>query len=284
MPGNQLTKPPRKQLASDNDLPRFIPPALCTLVPSPPTAADWVHEVKFDGWRIQVHVLDGAARILTRNGLDWTKKFPALAKQARGLGNCIIDGELCAIGADGLPDFAALQAAMKSDQTDDLVYYTFDAMFVRGEDLRQLSLTDRKARLRALLEEDGNPPLIKYVTHLEMDGKDVMKGACEMKLEGIVSKRVSAPYVSGRQGNWTKSKCRAGQHAVIGGWTVSEKGFAGLLLGIRLGDKLVPIGRVGIGFPEKLLTWLKPRLKELETDTSPFSAPIPRKLEESCTG
>lgn len=243
-----------------------------------------MHEVKFDGWRIQVHVLDGAARILTRNGLDWTKKFPALAKQARGLGNCIIDGELCAIGADGLPDFAALQAAMKSDQTDDLVYYTFDAMFVRGEDLRQLSLTDRKARLRALLEEDGNPPLIKYVTHLEMDGKDVMKGACEMKLEGIVSKRVSAPYVSGRQGNWTKSKCRAGQHAVIGGWTVSEKGFAGLLLGIRLGDKLVPIGRVGTGFPEKLLTWLKPRLKELETDTSPFSAPIPRKLEESCTG
>jgi hypothetical protein len=159
-----------------------------------------VHEVKFDGWRIQVHVFDGAVRILTRNGLDWTKKFPALAKQARGLDNCIIDGELCAIAADGLPDFAALQAAMKSDQTDDLVYFAFDAMFIRGEDLRQLSLLDRKARLRTLIEEDGNPPLIKFVTHLEVDGKDVIKAACEMKLEGIISKRISAPYLSGRKG------------------------------------------------------------------------------------
>jgi bifunctional non-homologous end joining protein LigD len=237
-----------------------------------------VHEVKFDGWRIQVHALDGAVRILTRNGLDWTKKFPALAKQARGLDDCIIDGELCAIAADGLPDFAALQAAMKSDRTDDLVYFAFDAMFIRGEDLRQLSLLDRKARLRALLEEDGNPPLIKFVTHLEVDGKDVIKAACEMNLEGIISKRISAPYLSGRMGAWTKAKCRAGQHAVVGGWTVSDKGFSGLLLGIWRGKELIPIGRVGTGFPERLLLWLKPRLRELETDVSPFSAPIPRKL------
>jgi bifunctional non-homologous end joining protein LigD len=221
--------------------------------------------------------LDGAARILTRSGLDWTKKFPALAKQARGLDNCIIDGELCAIAADGLPDFAALQAAIKSDQTVDLVYFTFDAMFIRGEDLRQLSLLDRKARLRALLEEDGNPPLIKLVTHLEVDGKDVIKAACEMKLEGIISKRISAPYLSGRKGVWTKAKCRAGQHAVVGGWTVSDKGFSDLLLGIRDGKRLVPIGRVGTGFPDKLLRWLKPRLRELETNAAPFSAPIPKK-------
>jgi bifunctional non-homologous end joining protein LigD len=98
-----------------------------------------------------------------------------------------------------------------------------------------------------------------------------------MKLEGIVSKRLSDSYVSGRTGTWTKAKCRATQHAFVGGWTVSPKGFGGLLLGVYKGKKLIPIGRVGSGFPQKLLRWLEPRLKQLETDESPFSAPIPRK-------
>jgi bifunctional non-homologous end joining protein LigD len=176
-----------------------------------------VHEVKFDGWRIQIRVEDGTAELLTRNGFDWTKKFPALAKEARGLDNCIIDGELCAIDAGGLPDFAALQTAMESGTTDHLIYFAFDAMYVQGQgqgqgqgqDIRR-SLFERKAKLRKLLDDAGDQPLIKYVTHLEMDGKEVIKAACEMKLEGIISKRVSAPYVSGRKGSWTKSKCRAG--------------------------------------------------------------------------
>jgi bifunctional non-homologous end joining protein LigD len=104
-----------------------------------------------------------------------------------------------------------------------------------------------------------------------------MDEACKMKLEGIVSKRLTDPYVSGRAGSWTKAKCRATQHAIIGGWTISPKGFSGLLLGVRQGKKLVPIGRVGTGFPRKLLAWLVPRLKQLEVNESPFSEPIARK-------
>jgi bifunctional non-homologous end joining protein LigD len=238
---------------------------------------DWVHEVKFDGWRIQIRVEDGSAKLLTRNGFDWTKKFPELAKQARGLDNCIIDGELCALDAGGLPDFSALQASMEANTTDDLIYFAFDAMFAEDRDIRRLSLFERKAKLRKLLDDAGGPPSIRYVSHLEVDGKDVIKAACEMKLEGIISKRASAPYVSGRKGNWTKSKCRAGQHAVVGGYVTGPEGFRSLLLGIPNGKRLVPIGRVGTGFPQKLLTWLQPKLRQLETEKSPFSAVIPRK-------
>jgi bifunctional non-homologous end joining protein LigD len=112
--------------------------------------------------------------------------------------------------------------------------------------------------------------VISFVDHLDATGSEVLNTACRMKLEGIVSKRLSMPYVSGRSGIWTKAKCRAMQHAIVGGWTVSKKGFSGLLLGVRRGKKLVPIGRVGTGFPQRLLRWLEPRLKQLETDVSPF--------------
>jgi bifunctional non-homologous end joining protein LigD len=114
--------------------------------------------------------------------------------------------------------------------------------------------------------------------HLDAAGGDVLRVACNLKLEGIVSKRLSEPYVSGRTGNWTKAKCRATQHALVGGWTYSDKGFSGLLLGVRRGKKLIPIGRVGTGFPRKLLRWLEPRIRELESSVSPFSGPLPRKL------
>jgi bifunctional non-homologous end joining protein LigD len=267
--------PGKKGRSAAASFPEFIPFALCQLVDRPPNGPDWVQEIKLDGWRVQVRVEDGTATIRTRKGLDYTTTFPEIAKAARGLDNCIIDGEACAIDKNGVTNFAALQTAMKSDKTDKLILFSFDLLFHENEDLRSRHLMDRKQRLCDLLKDASER--FQFVDHLDFAGSNVLAQACKLGLEGIVSKRLSEPYVSGRTGSWTKAKCRATQHAIVGGWTVSPKGFSGLLLGVRKGKKLVPIGRVGTGFPQRLLNWLEPRLKQLETDVSPFSAPIPRK-------
>src|SRR5688572_3373794 len=166
---------------------------------------------------------------------------------------------------------------MKGGKTASLIFFAFDLLFLGDQDLRALPLMERKKQLQALLAENKDQTMIQLAEHLDVAGSDVLKAACNLKLEGILSKRLSEPYISGRTGIWTKAKCRATQHAVVGGWTVSPKGFSGLLLGVYRGKKLIPIGRVGTGFPQKLLRWLEPRLKQLETDVSPFSAPIRRK-------
>jgi bifunctional non-homologous end joining protein LigD len=236
-----------------------------------------VHEIKLDGWRVQVRVHDGSATLRTRNGHDYSETFPEIIRAARGFNHCIMDGEICAVRADGVTDFAALQAAMKSDRTDKLILFAFDLLWLGREDLRGTPLVARKGRLHKLLHENSDQTVISFVDHLDAAGSEVLNTACRMKLEGIVSKRLSMPYVSGRTGIWTKAKCRSTQHAIVGGWTVSPKGFSGLLLGVYQGKKLIPIGRVGTGFPRKLLDWLVPRLKQIETTVSPFAAPIPRK-------
>jgi bifunctional non-homologous end joining protein LigD len=267
----------RSRTSPASAIPDFIPFATCLLVDRPPNGPDWVHEIKLDGWRLQIRVEDGSATLRTRNGHDYSSTFPELARIARGFDNCIIDGEVCAVRKDGITDFSALQAAMKAGKTAGLIFFAFDLLFLGDQDLRSLALVERKKRLQALLAENKDQKMIQLAEHLDVAGTDVLKAACNLKLEGIVSKRLSEPYVSGRTGIWTKAKCRATQHAVVGGWTVSPKGFSGLLLGVYKGKKLIPIGRVGTGFPQKLLRWLEPRLKQLETDVSPFSAPIPRK-------
>jgi bifunctional non-homologous end joining protein LigD len=225
----------------------------------------------------RVRVEDGKATLRTRKGLDYTHVFPELGKAARGFDNCIIDGEICFVRPDGITDFSQLQAAMKAGETANLVFFAFDLLWLRNKDLRPLPLIERKKRLQELLAENKDQRIVQLAEHLDATGSDVLRVACNLKLEGIVSKRLSEPYVSGRTNIWTKAKCRATQHAIIGGWTYSDKGFGGLLLGVRKGKKLIPIGRVGTGYSRKMLQWLEPRLKELEIKESPFSAPIPRK-------
>jgi bifunctional non-homologous end joining protein LigD len=222
-------------------------------------------------------VEDGTATLRTRNGHDYSHIFPELARIARGFDNGIIDGEVCSVRKDGITDFSRLQAAMKQGATASLVFFAFDLLFLDEQDLRSLPLIERKQRLQSLLATNKDQKMIQLAEHLDVAGTDVLKAACNLKLEGIVSKRLSEPYISGRTGIWTKAKCRATQHAIVGGWTVSPKGFSGLLLGVYEGKKLIPIGRVGTGYSQKMLRWLEPRLKQLETETSPFSAPIPRK-------
>ncbi|MGD0289251.1 MAG: DNA ligase D [Candidatus Binataceae bacterium] len=262
-------------------LPEFIAPQLCRLADRPPSGAAWVHEIKFDGYRIQIRVQRGDAILRTRTGLDWTTRFPGIARTAAGLPDCIIDGEVVALDRHGAPDFAALQAALADGKTDGLIYFAFDLPFAGREDLRDLPLSDRKARLRAMLEaqQDEDSP-IRYAEHFDNGGDAVLESARAMELEGIVSKRLDAPYRSGRtQSSWIKTKCRPSQEVVIGAWTDNAGKFRSLLAGMYRGDNLVYVGRIGTGFGQDGVKQILPRLKALTTDKSPFGGDnAPRKL------
>jgi len=252
-------------------MPAFVEPQLCKLVERAPGGSGWAHEVKFDGYRLQLRVEDGEARLRTRKGLDWTRKFAAIAEAAEGLPDCIIDGEACALDRHGAPDFAALQAALSDDDSKDLIFFAFDLLFAAGHDLRPLPLSERKEALRTLLASiKAKKQTIRYVDHFETGGDAVLQSACKMHLEGIVSKQLDAPYKSGRPGTWVKAKCRAGHEVVIGGWTSEGKKVRSLLAGVHRGKKLVYVGRVGTGFGEAVIRKLLPKLKAIESKTSPF--------------
>jgi bifunctional non-homologous end joining protein LigD len=260
---------PTKRASSD--MPDFIAPQLCETLDRPPSGKGWIHEIKFDGYRIQMRVENGEVALKTRKGLDWTKKWPAIASAASSLPDCIIDGEICALDENGAPDFAALQAALSEGKTDDLVYFAFDLLFAGDEDLRELELTERKDRLAALLSDTGDDPLLRFVEHFETGGDAVLKSACRLSLEGIVSKQAKAPYQSGRSETWAKSKCRAGHEVVIGAYAKTNGRFRSLLVGVNRGNHFVYVGRVGTGYGAKVVETLLPKLKEVETSKSPFT-------------
>ena len=266
-------------------MPRFIEPQLCKLVERPTSEPGWAHEVKFDGYRMQLRVEDGDARLRTRKGLDWTAKFSGIAEAAGGLPDCLLDGEIVALDQKGAPDFAALQAALSDGKTDALIFFAFDLLFVGGEDLRPLPLRDRKARLKALLAKSKLPPTLRYVEHFETAGDAVLQSACRMHLEGIVSKRLEAPYKSGRGMDWTKAKCRGGHEVVIGGWTGEGGQVRSLLVGVHRGEKLVYVGRVGTGFAAETVRRLMPRLKAVESDDQPlYRRRAARARKPTCIG
>jgi bifunctional non-homologous end joining protein LigD len=254
-------------------LPGFVAPQLAKSVERPPPGPGWAHEIKFDGYRLQLRVEGGRATLKTRAGLDWTAKFKEIAQAASPLPDCLVDGEACALDHNGAPDFPALQAALSDGRTQDLVYFAFDLLFADGEDLRPLPLSDRKARLQALLEAAGAlGGRIRYVDHFETAGEAVLQSACRMSLEGIVSKRLDAPYRSDRGEAWVKSKCRAGHEVVIGGWTGEAGQLRSLLVGVHKDGKLVYVGRVGTGFGRDKVARVLPRLERLAADRSPFAA------------
>ena len=261
-------------------LPGFVEPQLAKSVDRPPAGAGWAHEIKFDGYRLQLRVQGGKATLKTRKGLDWTAKFREIAADAAALPDGLYDGEACALDHAGSPDFPALQAALSDGKTQDLVFFVFDALFLDGEDLRGLPLRDRKARLEQVIEAAGRKVArrIRYVAHFETAGDAVLQSACRMSLEGIVSKRLDAPYRSGRTDAWQKSKCRAGHEVVIGGWTGEKGQLRSLLVGVHRDGRLVYVGRVGTGFGRPTVARVLPRLEKAAADKSPFSGPnAPRK-------
>jgi len=257
-------------------MPRFIEPVLCRLLPRPPEEAGWVHEIKLDGYRLQLRVENGRAVLLTRKGLDWTQRFASIASAAEALPDCIIDGEAVALNRDGVSDFSALQSALSEGRESALVLFAFDLMFLEGRDLRPLPLAQRKQELARVLKSlpvSGRSRL-RYLDHFDTAGGAVLESACKLSLEGVVSKRLDAPYQSGRTGSWTKSKCRAGQEVVIGGWTSEGTNLSSLIAGVYRDGRLVPAGRIGTGFSGAKVRQLLPRLKRLASDENPFGERI----------
>ncbi len=258
----------RKRRGPD-PMPEFVAPELCKLIDRPPSGTGWVHEVKFDGYRIQARVEDGQPVLRTRKGLDWTAKFGAIARATASLPDGIYDGEVVALDKKGAPDFGALQAALAAAKTENLVYFVFDLLFAEGEDFQKVPLRARKAALKRIIEKLDDDSLIRYVEHFDASGESVLDTASKMSLEGIVSKQLDDIYRPGQR-DWTKTKCRASQEVVLGGWTSEGSRFRSLLAGVYRDKHLVYIGRIGTGFGEDVVKRILPRLKELTVDQNPF--------------
>lgn len=255
-----------------SEMPDFVAPQLCTLVDRPPGTDGWCHEIKFDGYRVQLRVEDGEATLKTRKGLDWTDKFASIAKEADLLPDVLIDGEIVALDHNGAPNFSSLQAALSDGKTEDLIFFAFDLLFAEGLDYRRLPLGERKERLKALLEaRKKKTSQIRYVEHFESGGDAVLQSACKLELEGVVSKKLDAPYRSGRTESWTKAKCRAGHEVVIGGYKTTNGKFRSLMAGVHRDDHLAFVGMVGTGFgADKVKRIIMPSLKAMEAKESPF--------------
>jgi bifunctional non-homologous end joining protein LigD len=264
-------------------MPDFVAPQLCTSVDRPPNGEGWCHEIKFDGYRVQLRVEDGEARLKTRKGLDWTEKFEAIAKEGNALPDALIDGEIVALDHNGAPDFSTLQAALSDGKTDHLIFFAFDLLFADGMDLRRLPLGERKAQLQQLLEvrPKSKARLVRYVEHFESGGDAILQSACKLALEGIVSKKLTAPYRSGRSEDWTKAKCRAGHEVVLGGWKTTNGKFRSLMAGVHRDDHLAFVGMVGTGFGKDTVRRIMPALKAAAADKSPFGGKdAPRKTHD----
>jgi len=264
-----------------DSIPSFVAPQLCASVERPPSGIGWGHEIKFDGYRMQLRVEGGKASLKTRKGLDWTEKFESVAKEARSFPDALIDGEIVALDHNGVPEFSALQAAISEGKTGKLIFFAFDLLFLEDMVLRRMPLRERKARLKTLLEENGRDKSIRYVEHFEVDGTAVMDSARELNLEGVISKKLDASYHSGRTESWTKAKARAGQEVVIGGWKTTNGKFRSLMAGVYKGRDLVFVGMVGTGFGQDKVKSIMPALKAAASDDSPFSGRnAPRKARD----
>ena len=259
--------------------PGFIPPQLATLRDRPPNGAAWIHEIKFDGYRLQLsratthgpkNESQQTTRLLTRNGIDWTVKFPEIAKLE--LPDCIIDGELTALDENGAPSFAALQSAIAGRRTAALVYFAFDLLSEGGKDLRGLPLIERKKRLEKLLKPLGKTSRIRFVEHLTGDSATILAHVGRLGLEGLVSKRADSRYISRRTQSWIKVKCWKDHEVLIGGWIERRGTLATFLIGERDGKKALHYaGRLGAAIPVRRAREVLARLRELEQLQSPFA-------------
>jgi bifunctional non-homologous end joining protein LigD len=253
--------------------PKFRDPQLATLVDDVPTGADWIHEYKYDGYRLLLATAGGAATAWTRNGNDWSDKFRSIVRAASRLpAGCLIDGEAVVIGKSGKPDFQALQASFKGGEAD-LSFYAFDLLVDQGKDITDLPNLERKERLAALLNAAG-PPII-YGDHVVAKGEALFDAICKEGGEGVISKKASAPYRGSRNRNWLKVKCIQRQEFILVGWQKSEKrrGFRSLHLAVREHGKLRYAGKVGTGFNSDLLESLSARMARLEVDEPPLDVP-----------
>lgn len=256
-------------------MPKRILPQLATSVDDPPHEREWLHEIKFDGYRTMAHVADGATRLITRNGLDWTKRYGDLGMAFARLPcrEAIIDGEVVALDENGASRFAALQDALSEGAGNRLIFYAFDLLYLDGWDLRAVPLARRKAALTGLLADQvsRNSPL-QLSDHVEGDGRALFEQASRLGLEGIVCKRADAPYQEGRSQSWLKAKAPKVEDFVIVGYTISPAtdGLGALALGEWEGEELHYRGKVGSGFDAASLRDLLARLEPLASGAAPL--------------
>jgi bifunctional non-homologous end joining protein LigD len=260
-------------------------PQLATLVKDAPSGDGWLHEIKYDGYRIGCRIRGGRVTLISRNGKDWTAAFPDIAKAAAALpvSDGLIDGEVAIVLPDGRTSFQMLQNAQHegtkgSKDTKErgiLIYFVFDLLHLDGERVRALPLVDRKAQLKALVGR-RKTSRIRYAEHVHGNGRAFFQQACRLGLEGIISKRASEPYRPGRHGDWVKTKCVLEQEFVIGGFTDPEGSRAGigaLLIGYRGTSGLVFSGKVGTGFTHTVALDLRRRLNAIAQKSCPFEPP-----------
>ncbi len=273
-PPGSLVKPASLPGARKAPAPALFEPMLATLAEKPPAGARWLHEVKLDGYRTLARISNRSVRLMTRNGLDWTAKFgPEIVEAFRALSvrEAAIDGELI-VDVNGASSFSALQAALSEGRTERLVFYAFDLLYLDGYDLTGTPLIRRKDALRALLGDGASP--VRFSDHFEESGELVLRHACRLGLEGVISKDRDSPYRAGRGRSWLKSKCSARQEFVVGGFTVSTasaKAIGSLALGVYDGRSLRYVGRVGTGFSAAVAQSLYARLEAMRQPNSSFA-------------
>jgi bifunctional non-homologous end joining protein LigD len=273
--GDAMPKPSATPGAKKARLPDRFAPQLATLVARPPEGDHWIHEIKFDGYRLLARIEGGRVRLVSRNGLDWTGKFPRLA-DALGLlpvRAALVDGEAVALDEEGRSSFQRLQEALSSQRTDEVVFYAFDLVHLDGWDLSEAKLVDRKALLETLIP--GGEGIVRYCDHQEGNGKAFYEAACGMELEGTVAKEREAPYRPGRGRAWVKTKCLDRDEFVVVGWTDpggSRVGLGALVLGYYdETGQLRYAGRVGTGFDANLLRDLRRRFEREGEVKNPFA-------------
>lgn len=255
--------------------PEFLPPQLAIHAAIPPRGSGWLHELKLDGYRMQARKDGKRVQMLTRKGLDWTDRVRTIANELSKLAvdKITLDGEVVVLASNGTTNFADLQASFQDGADNVLTYFCFDLLHVNGRNARDLPLKERKALLGDLLA-GGDQEVLRVSEHIETDGEEVFHKACELHAEGIVSKRATAKYSSGRSGDWLKMKCLHEQEFVVGGYTLPSNGIRGvgaLLLGYYQENKLIYAGRTGTGFTQKTHRMIRERLEALEQKAAPFA-------------
>src|SRR5436309_1750902 len=257
-------------------------PQLAQLVKQPPDGPEWLHELKYDGYRIGCAIERGRVTLISRNGNDWTAQFPEIAKAAAALRvkSALLDGEVCMVLPDGRTSFQALQNAFSGGSRQGLVYFVFDLLYLDGRNLMPEPLDARKTALARVIGKRTRGR-IRYAGHIEGRGRAAFEHACRLGLEGIVSKRRDQPYQPGKRGGWVKTKCVKRQEFVVGGFTDPEgsrQGIGALLVGYYDGDRLVFSGKVGTGFSVSVARDLRARLEKIETPDCPFTPCPPGRL------
>jgi bifunctional non-homologous end joining protein LigD len=251
--------------------PGFIEPALATSIDKVPKGERWIHEIKFDGYRVQVHLAQEAVTVYTRRGNDWTKRFKKVADEAWHIsaGSAIIDGEIVVPAANGTTDFSVLQNELKGKSTS-IVMVAFDLLYLNGYDLRKLPLEERKSHLKKLIAKTA----IQFSESFEVDGPEMYQHACSVGLEGVVSKVRDSRYPSGRGNDWVKKTCAQRETLPIAGFALKVNKFDGIYLGRRKGNDLVYAGKVDHGFDKSSTAELQARLKPLIRRTQPYAKRI----------